>query len=100
MTTKTPTKRKTSKRSGRRFAKLTAFLHEQLNSPDEASRREAATHLTNILIHIEEIEDRRAARSARAKENAPAPQEPLPTDPAALEATIAKLKAQAAGGAQ
>lgn len=63
-------------------------------------RREAAATLTKILIHVEEMAEKRQARLARLKEARPEPSAPLPTDPAALDEFIGKLKAQAMGGAQ
>jgi hypothetical protein len=97
MTTTKTTKKQKRARTGRRFDKLVTFYTAQMDHTDETVRTDAARHLKDILLHVEQVAERRQARIARAKE---ARQDnPLPTDPAALEATIAKLQALATGGA-
>jgi hypothetical protein len=58
---------RTNKRTGRKYAKLIGFLTARLDHPKESIQREAADTLAKVLMHIDEIEDRKAARVARAK---------------------------------
>jgi hypothetical protein len=90
------TRRSSGKRTGRKFAKLVAFLTARLDSQSDKVRREAADTLAKVLMHIDEMEDRRSARTARAKADIPEPVS-VPVDPAQLADHIAKLKAQAQG---
>jgi hypothetical protein len=86
--TKTTTKATKSTRTGRKYSKLIAFLTARMDSPVESIRREAASSLQDLLLHIDNVEDRKAARAARDREAA------SPVSKPDLSATILSLQAE------